>query len=56
MKDLEGGLWLFKDTKSVNRGLVIRGIQGQRKLRDEMKRENCNFIADAVKVAEERLC
>lgn len=35
---------------------VIRGIQGQRKPREEMKRENCDFIADAVKVAKERLC
>lgn len=55
MKDLQGGLWLLKDTKSVNRGLVIRGIAGQRKLREEMKRENCDFIADVMKVAKERL-
>lgn len=56
MKDLQGGLWLFKDTKSVNRGLIIRGIQGRRKLMEEIKREDCDFIADAMKVAKERLC
>lgn len=50
MKDLQGGLWLLKDTKYVNRGLVIRGIQGQRKFREEMKRENCDFIS-VMKVA-----
>lgn len=56
MKDLQCGLWLLKDTKSVSRGLVIRGIHRQRKLREEMKRENCDFIADVMKVAKERPC
>lgn len=40
----------------MNRELVIGGNQGQRKLGEEMKTENRDFIADEMKVAKERPC
>lgn len=46
---------LKRYTKAVNRELLIERIQRQRKLWEEMKTENHDFIADEMKVvAEER--
>lgn len=49
-------LALKRYTKTAYRESVIGGIQGQRKLGEKMKTENCDFMADEIKVAKERPC